>query len=176
MRVLPEPRPIVLGELISHANQPVTSQFFAGKWSLVFFGFSHCPDICPTTLYELNRSLKQLPLNLSEQVQVTLVSVDPERDTASVLADYVSNFNRDFTAMTGEFDALKALATSVYVPFVKVANTGPHAEHMGGAGYQIDHGAQVVLINPDGNYHAFFKAPVKGDVVADQLPAIVAAF
>ncbi|WP_317932826.1 SCO family protein [Halioxenophilus sp. WMMB6] len=176
VRVLQEPRPLVLGNLQNQLGEPVTPAFFQGHWSLLFFGFTHCPDICPTTLYELNRAIKQLPPQLAAKVQVTLVSVDPARDTSQVIADYVQQFNDGFTGITGEFVDLKLFANSVSVPFVKVPVTGPHAQHMGANAYQIDHGAQLVVVNPDGNYHAFFKAPIEGDVVAKQLPAIVNAY
>ena len=176
VRVLTEPRPLALGKLTNHLDEPVTAAFFSGKWSLVFFGFTHCPDICPTTLHELNIALKQLPPQLAAKVNVTLVSVDPTRDSAQVLKNYVTGFNESFTGITGEFVALKSLANSASVPFFKVPNTGPHAEHLGTASYQIDHGAQIVVVNPEGKYHAFFKAPIKAEHIAKNLPAVITAF
>ncbi len=179
LRVLNQPRPLALATnadaLINHEGSAVSLAFFKDKWSLVFFGFTHCPDICPTTLNELNLAIKQMPVQLADKVQVTLVSVDPARDSSEVIKHYVTQFNDDFTGITGDFVALKTFANSVSVPFFKVPNTGPHAEHMGEAAYQVDHGSQVVLINPEGNYHAFFKAPIKAEAIAQQLPAVVTA-
>lgn len=176
VRVLNQPRPLELGQLISQKNTPVTIDFFTGHWSLLFFGFTHCPDVCPTTLNELNLAIKQLPPNLARQVKATLVSVDPARDTPEVLANYVGLFNESFSGITGEFVDLKILANSVSVPFFKVANTNEHAAHMGEADYVIDHGAQIVLVNPDGQYHGFFKAPANATAIAKQLPMIIAAY
>jgi len=182
LRVLDAPRPLVLGDLQNHLGTPVDVSYFQGQWNLVFFGFTHCPDICPTTLFELNKAIKELPPQQAQHVKVTLVSVDPARDTPEIMAQYVKQFNDGFNGITGEFMALKQLANSVSVPFFKVALDDPHAghsehaQHMGSANYQVDHGSQVVVVNPQGEYIAFFKAPVKGDDIAKQLPAVMLAY
>ncbi len=179
LKVLQTPRPLALGELIDQDGTAITENYFTGRWNLIFFGFTHCPDICPTTLFELNKAIKQLPPIQAKKIQITLVSVDPARDTSAKLQQYVRGFNNSFDGITGEFLALKQLANSVSVPFFKVPvdhNHGAHAEHMGMANYQVDHGSQVVVVNPNGEYHAFFKAPVKGVDVARQMPRVIAAF
>ncbi|BFM04816.1 SCO family protein [Halioxenophilus aromaticivorans] len=179
LKVLQIPRPLALGELIDQNGEAISAAYFTGRWNLIFFGFTHCPDICPTTLFELNKAIKQLPPMQADKIQVTLISVDPARDTSEQLQQYVHGFNAKFDGITGEFLSLKKLANSVSVPFFKVPvdhNHGKHAEHMGMANYQVDHGSQVVVINPNGEYHAFFNAPVKGIEVARQIPGLMAAF
>lgn len=175
VRVLNQPRALALGELVSDSKAPVTTEFFQGQWTLAFFGFTHCPDICPMTLHEMNLAVKGLPDQLANETSVALISVDPARDTPEILRTYVQQFNDRFVGVTGDFIALKTFANSATVPFVKVPNTGPHAHHMPNA-YTIDHGSQVVLINPNGDYHAYFKAPVNAQAIIDNLPAIASAF
>lgn len=182
LTVLNHPRPLALGNLVNQDGEAVTPAYFEGRWNLIFFGFTHCPDICPTTLFELNKAIIQLPPMQAEKIQVTLVSVDPARDNSDVIKQYVRGFNQRFDGITGEFLSLKQLANSASVPFFKVplhdhhGGHNEHAEHMGNASYTVDHGSQVVVVNPRGEYHAFFKAPVKGVAVAKQLPAVMTAF
>ena len=125
-----------------------------GKWSLVFFGFTHCPDICPTTLSTLAKLIKNLDESVVADTQVVLVSVDPARDTVDVLSKYVPHFNPDFVGVTGEFIEIKRLATQLNVAFAKVVTNHERGE------YTVDHGATVALINPRGDYHGFFKPPL----------------
>ena len=179
LKVLQVPRPLAVGELQDQNANAIDASYFAGRWNLIFFGFTHCPDICPTTLFELNKAIKQLPPMQAEKIQITLVSVDPARDTSEQMQQYVRGFNPTFDGITGEFVALKQLANSVSVPFFKVPvdhSHGEHAGHMGMANYQVDHGSQVVVVNPNGEYHAFFKAPVKGVDVARQMPRLMTAY
>lgn len=180
--VLNTPRPIALGNLVDHNGTAVDASYFEGHWNLIFFGFTHCPDICPTTLFELNKAIKQLPPIQADKIKVALISVDPARDTSDILRPYVQSFNAGFDGITGEFVSLKQLANSVSVPFFKVpldnahAGHSEHAEHMGQASYTVDHGSQVVVVDPNGEFHAFFKAPVKGYEIAKQLPNVMTAF
>ncbi len=135
--------------LDQHGNE-FTKRNFEGKWSLVFFGFTQCPDICPTTLIDLNNLWKALPDNIRKDTEVVLVSLDPARDSAKILKDYVEYFNPAFTGVTGDFLSIRRFANEVNVAFMKVTQ---------GDSYTIDHSANVVLINPRGDYHGFFKPP-----------------
>ncbi len=123
-----------------------------GKWSLVFFGFTYCPDICPTTMTFLNEFMASLEGTEAQDTQVVMVSVDPARDTVQQLAGYVPFFNPDFIGVTGEFLDIHRVATALNTPFRKVMGEGDN--------YQVDHSANIVLINPRGDYHGFFKAPL----------------
>ena len=147
------PRALPEFELLDHRGEPFTPQSFRGHWTLVFFGFTHCPDICPTTMAFLNRFIGELEgLPEQEDTRVVMVSVDPARDTPERLAEYVPYFNPEFTGVTGEFLDIHRLATALNTPFRKVPGEGGN--------YQVDHGANVALINPRGDYHGFFKAPL----------------
>ncbi len=138
--------------LVDHHGEAFTRARFEGKWTLVFFGFTYCPDVCPTTMSFLNELLGQLEGTEAEDTQVVMVSVDPARDTVEQLASYVPYFNPDFLGVTGDFLDIHRFATGLNTPFRKVPGQGDD--------YQVDHSANVVLINPRGDYHGFFKAPL----------------
>ncbi|GAB5412543.1 MAG: SCO family protein [Congregibacter sp.] len=138
--------------LTTHRGEPFTPDSFEDQWTLVFFGFTNCPDICPTTMAFLNQFVGELEGTEAEATEVVMISVDPARDTVEQLANYVPYFNEDFTGVTGEFLDLFRFATSLNTPFRKVPGQGED--------YQVDHSANVVLINPRGHYHGFFKAPL----------------
>ncbi len=138
--------------LVDHHGNPFTRESFVGHWSLVFFGFTYCPDICPTTMAFLDRLVAELDGTEAEDTQVVLVSVDPARDTVEQLAEYVPYFNPEFIGVTGEFLDIHRFATALNTPFRKVPGQDEN--------YLVDHSANVVLINPRGDYHGFFKAPL----------------
>ncbi len=147
------PRALPPFALTDHHGEVFDNARLQDKWTLVFFGFTHCPDICPTTmalLSQLTNKLEGLPE--AEDTQVVMVTVDPARDKVEQLALYVPYFNPDFVGVTGEFMDIHRFATNLNTPFRKVPGQGED--------YQIDHSANVVLINPRGDYHGFFKAPL----------------
>ena len=147
-------RPRILDdfELLADSGEVFSTGELAGRWTLVFFGFTHCPDVCPTTLATLNSFYQTLDAETQESTDILLVSVDPKRDTPEKLHDYVRYFHKDFRGVTGEFLSLKRFANQLNVPFNKVP--------LENGAYTVDHGSQVVLINPRGHYHGFFKAPL----------------
>ncbi|WP_237068099.1 SCO family protein [Microbulbifer guangxiensis] len=149
---LERPRILDSFTLLADSGEDFSTDEFAGRWSLVFFGFTHCPDICPTTMATLNNFYQTLDEETRADTDIVLVSVDPKRDRPEKLHDYVRYFNPDFRGLTGEFLALKRFANQLNVPFNKVP--------LEDGGYTVDHGSQVVLINPRGHYHAFFRAPL----------------
>jgi len=146
------PRNIGEFTLLSHRGEAFTPADFKGKWTLVFFGFTFCPDICPTTLSFLNQFVGELEGTESESTAVVMISVDPARDTVDQLASYVPFFNQDFIGVTGEFLEIHRVATALNTPFRKVMGEGGE--------YQVDHSSNVALMNPRGDYHGFFKAPL----------------
>ena len=150
--VFETPRALGEFELTDHHGQPFTQDSLRGGWTLVFFGFTYCPDICPTTMAFLNQLLGELEGTEVADTSVVMISVDPARDTVEQLAQYVPFFNPAFTGVTGEFLTLHRVATALNTPFRKVPGQGED--------YLIDHSANVVLINPRGDYHGFFKAPL----------------
>ena len=151
--LLDTPRDIGEFTLRTHRGEDFAPQDLEGQWTLLFFGFTYCPDICPTTMAFLDQLVGELDgTEAAADTQVVMVSVDPARDTEEQLAGYVPFFNEDFTGVTGEFRDLFRFATALNTPFRKVPGQGDD--------YQVDHSANVVLINPRGHYHGFFKAPL----------------
>lgn len=150
--LLETPRNFGNVNLVDHRGKPFTRERLEGRWTLVFFGFTYCPDVCPTTLAFLNRFVGELEGTEAEDTGVVLVSVDPARDTVEQLAAYVPYFNPSFTGVTGDFLDIHRFATALNTPFRKVPGQGED--------YLVDHSANVVLINPRGDYHGFFKAPL----------------
>jgi len=138
-------------ELQDHRGQPFNKSSLQGVWTIVFFGFSHCPDVCPTTLAVLNDTYSKLKDSEKERLQVVMISVDPERDTVEKLADYVPYFNAEFTGVTGDDSVIGQLTSELHFAYYQVP--------LGEGDYTVDHSTQLVLINPKGDYHGFFKAP-----------------
>jgi protein SCO1/2 len=146
------PRKIGEFELVDHRGESFDNARLVGGWTLVFFGFTACPDICPTTMSFLNELVGQLEGTEVEDTNVVMITVDPARDTPAKLAQYVPYFNSDFVGVSGEFLEIHRVATALNTPFRKVPGQGEN--------YQVDHSSNVVLINPRGDYHGFFKAPL----------------
>ncbi len=139
--------------LTDYNKQAFTPKNLAGKWSLIFFGFTYCPDICPTTMALLNRFYaEQKAGQYGNDLQVVMVSVDPGRDTPEKLYDYVRFFNKEFVGVTGEFLDLHRFATQLNIPFSKVPG--------GGENYTVEHSGNVAIINPQGHYVGFFRSPL----------------
>ena len=150
--VFDTPRDLGEFSLIDHRGEAFTSARLNGSWTLVFWGFTHCPDVCPTTMAFLADVMSHLEATEAENTQVVMMSVDPARDTQAVLAQYVPYFHPDFIGVTGEFTEILQLAHRFSAPFRKV--TEPDGS------YQVDHSANVALVNPRGDFHGFFRAPL----------------
>lgn len=138
--------------LMDHHGAPFTRDALTNRWTLIFFGFTHCPDICPTTLAELAELKAQLVDTEANDLQVVMLTVDPARDTPARLTDYVPYFHPDFLGVTGEFAEILSVAQRLNAPFRKVSEPN--------GGYQMEHSANVMLMNPRGDYHGFFRAPL----------------
>jgi protein SCO1 len=140
--------------LTDDSGQEFTQERFLGKWSLVFFGFTFCPDVCPTTLALLNQFYQQQQdKKFGDDLQIILVTVDPARDTPEKLHDYIKYFNPSFTGVTGEFLDIHRFATQLNIPFSKVPG--------GGDNYTVEHSGNVAVINDKGHYVGFFRAPME---------------
>ncbi|MBL1376103.1 SCO family protein [Zobellella iuensis] len=146
--VYPEPRPLKDIALFDADGEPFTEQQFTGHWSLVFVGYTFCPDICPTTLADLARVYPELQ-QLNEPVQVVFVSVDPERDTPERLKAYTAYFNPDFVAVTA--------AHEVLMPAVQQLGLIYGVYEREERDYLVDHSASISLVNPRGQLHASFR-------------------
>ncbi len=156
---LTPPRELPEFELVSHRDEPFGRTAVNGHWTLMFFGFTHCPGICPmtlTTLAEVRKRLHDLPAG--DQPRIVLVSVDPERDTPQRLAEYVARFDPSIVGVTGPVAAIDELAASVGVSHRKVVT--------GGTDYTVDHSAVVLLLDPEGREAAVFSPPHNADELA----------
>lgn len=149
--VLTTPRIFSDFELIDHRGEVFNQENLQDVWTIVFFGFTHCPDICPTTLAILNDTYSKLKDHERERMQIVMISIDPERDSVEKLAEYVPFFNDEFIGVTGNKHLIRRLTAELNVAYNKVP--------LDASDYTVDHSTQLVLINPKGHYHGFFKAP-----------------
>lgn len=155
----PVARDIQPFELIDHHSAAFDQAALQQHWSFVFFGYTYCPDVCPTTLSVLNGVAQRLQ-DVDADVRFVMVTVDPERDTPERLAEYVTYFNGDFLGVTGSDAGLTQLTRQLGILYNRVEPEGD------AAGYLIDHTAGVFLFDPDGRYHAVFTPPLSADRLA----------
>ena len=164
--VLPAPNPVPEFSLENQDGLPIDQTVFEGQWDLVFFGFTHCPDICPTTLQVLAAARAALQeTGQSPLPRIVLVSVDPERDTPEVLKQYVDYFGADNLGITGRLDEITKLTSGLGIYFEKQPSDG--------ANYAVDHSAAVLVINPDGGFEALFSGPHVVDNYVHDLPIVM---
>lgn len=152
--VLPQAREPSPFELVRHDGRPFTEADLRGRWTFAYFGFTHCPDICPVSLAVLAEARRQLAeAEAQDRFDVVLFTVDPERDTPEVLETFVTYFDPDFVGVTGEHAAIAALARDVSVAFARVPS------ETDADGYVVDHTGNIVIFNPRGHYHGFIRLP-----------------
>ncbi len=156
----PQVRALPDFQLVDHNNQVFTPQNLMGHWSLVFVGYTYCPDICPTTLAELKGiypALQKIPSEFP--IQVVLVSVDPKRDTPKRLNEYINFFHPDFIGVSADHPQLFPLVRAMGMMYSMSESTD-------NPNYLVDHSSSVVVINPRAQVVGRFKP----DFVAGQLP------
>jgi len=146
--------------LLDHNGRVVTDANFKGHPFLVFFGFTHCPDICPTALFEMSEVLKRLGPD-ADKTAALFISVDPERDTPEKLKDYVSSFHPRVFGLTGTPAEIEAVAKAYRAYAKKVP--------LEGGGYTIDHSAIVYLMDKEGRFVAPFNLKRSADQAAADL-------
>lgn len=149
-------------KLVDHTGKMVTEKDFAGRKMLVFFGFTHCPDICPSGLQVMSAALDQLGDKAGAVVPI-FVTVDPERDTPEVMAKYVTSFHPRLVGLTGSQDAIKAAAKAYRVYYKKAGTDGD------GANYNVDHTSIIYLMDERGQFVTHFTHPNSADKFAEQL-------
>ena len=168
--VIPAPDELPEFTLQDQSGERVNASSFRGQWDLVFFGFTNCPDVCPTTLQILANVKRQLLDSGSDDLpRIVLVSVDPERDTPELLAQYVAYFGNGNLGVTGELSEIRKLTAGLGIYFEKVpGGSGDETDN-----YTVNHSAAVLLINPDGHFSALFSAPHTVDNYVHDLPIIM---
>jgi len=165
--LLPEPRPLSDFSLTDMNGKPFDLSRLQGKWSFLFFGYTHCPDICPTTLATLKgtaRKLQQHP-EVYRDTQFLFISVDPKRDSPAHLREYVGYFHPDFLAATGDKTHIDALARQVGAIYMFDGDTS-------GDDYIVNHSATIVLIDPEGRWVGRFNPPHSATKIADDFRAV----
>ncbi len=164
---IPEGRPVVGIQLKDHNNQPFSEDQFKGKWSFLFFGFTHCPDVCPTTLLVMKSVWAKLPESAkqSPEPQLVFVSVDPDRDTPAILKNYVQYYHPDFIAITGKHNFIDILT-------VQVGALYGYEDGENENDYTVNHSAQIVLIDPQGYFRGVFTSPHQVNEIVKTFTAI----
>jgi len=167
MTLFPDPKPLTAFALTDHENRVFDLSRIKGKWSFLFFGFTHCPDICPTTLAVLARARDNIAKSTvgAEDIQFVFISVDPNRDTAGKLRQYVDYFDTSFLGVTGDNAQLGNLAGQLSAAY-QVAIT-PGMEN-----YPVYHTAAVFLLDPRARYHAVFTPPHDAGAISKRFKVV----
>lgn len=165
--VLPAPRPLPAIVLTDHTGNEQDIRNLTDGWSLWFFGFTHCPDVCPNTL-GLLAAVRQSLAAHQTALNVVFVSVDPNRDTPKKLAEYVRYFDPEFTGLTGSTRAIDTLTAALYLPY-----TIDSADSSGQ--YNVEHSGALVLVDPNGNARAYFTAPHNRENLVHDLKQLLPA-
>lgn len=158
--------------LIDQTGATKTDADFKGKYMLIYFGYSFCPDICPTDLQKMTRAL-EMSEPKSEKVQPIFITIDPERDTSKQLASYVSNFHPRLIGLTGSTEAIESIKKAYKVYGVKVDENGKPSKNIEGTDYLMDHSPQTFLMGPDGKFIRYFRFDNTDKDIANAINKVV---
>lgn len=155
------PRAVPAFHLEQANGKPLTADNWRGHWNVLFFGYTHCPDVCPTTLAIFKQARKGLVRRgLGEPVRFDFISVDPQRDTPDILANYVAQFDPDFIAATGSDAQLTALTRSLGIFYARTTNAAGAIE--------VDHSSSALIVDPQGRLIGMFRPPFQAtQIIAD---------
>ena len=168
--VLPEDfREVPAFSLVGGDGEPIDQGFLEGRWTLAFFGFTHCPDVCPITLQVMKGVVAELESRGIDPMQVAFVSVDPERDTPERMGEYVAFFDEDFVGVTGEMGDVHALTSALGIVASFTANENDPES------YTVDHTASMLLIDPSLRVRAKFNPPHEVESIVADYVALTAA-
>ena len=163
--ILDDPKPLSDFSLNRENGAIFDLKSLKERWSVLFFGYTHCPDVCPLTLYQLAEANKKLAGAIDNLPRIILVSVDPDRDSNEVLKKYVNAFGENVIGITGHIDELKKLTDQLGIFF--------KANKHEGENYSVNHSAAVVVINEEAQFHAVFSAPHSIEQFVSDLPIII---
>lgn len=152
--------------LLDKDGKRLSDKDLAGKFALVFFGYTYCPDICPTTLTVITQAMDLLDAKTAAQVEPVFVTIDPGRDTVETLADYAKHFHPKIHFLTGSQDEIAAIARAYRVYYQKV-------ESKDGGAYLMDHSTITYLMGPDGRYRTHFGFDAAPEQIARDLKAMI---
>ncbi len=163
------PQPRVLGDFLLERSdgRPLTLADWRGHWSLVFIGFTHCPDACPQALAIFREVEKNWPEDAGPSPQMYFVSVDPERDTLKAISDYARYFSPQIVAATGDHERLQPFTRQLGMIYMQSA--------LDGGDYTVDHSTHVAVIDPQARMAALFRAPQDAAAMVDDLVALKGA-
>ena len=171
--MFPQARALPAFSLRQSDGTPLIAGELKGHWTLVFLGFTYCPDICPTTLTELAQAQNQWKsLPDSVRPRLLFVSVDPERDTPSRIGEYAHAFHRDTLAATADVPALENFATSLMFVFQKMPGKDFASNPQD---YSMDHSANIAVLDPQGRMAGFIKPPFQPSLIAADMSALTEA-
>lgn len=162
----PAPRPVPAFALKDAAGGGFDAARLRGRWSLLFFGYANCPDICPVTMSTLALAEKRLLESGGPAFQGVLITVDPERDTPAALAAYVAAFSENFVGVTGELGVIRTFAESLHAGFAKA----PVPDSA--LGYLMDHSSHLAVIDPEGRHRGYVRAPLDARKIASLTRAL----
>ncbi len=166
--VLSEPLAIPAFTMTDHHDRPFTEKSLHGQWTFLFFGYTYCPDICPTTLTLLNEVDKLLlEKNILPHPKFIFISVDPNRDTTKQLADYVSYFNPAFLGVTGSEAELQKLTRPLGIAYWRDPKSQSNEN------YLVDHSSSILLVEPEGQLRALMSPPHEAEAIANDYKKIV---
>lgn len=169
--ILYDATPVASFALKNHKNEVFSQDDLVGKWSFLSFGYTHCPDICPTTLKTLDHVDKILrKIDNSILPQTVFITLDPERDNVATLSEYIPWFNKDFIGLTGTAEQIQVLTKNLGILNQK------REDQSGQGDYQIDHTVVIMLIDPKGRLRALSSAPHDAQTIADDFVKITDKF
>ncbi|NUQ38875.1 MAG: SCO family protein [Caldilineales bacterium] len=164
--ILQTSQPVTDFTLTAHTGERVNLSDFRGKWVVLYFGYTFCPDVCPLTLADLARALRLLEEGKAARVQVLMVSVDPERDTPQRLAAYAPAFHPTFLGLTGSEEELAAAATPLGIYYARQPVEGA-------SGYLVDHTASVTVLDDQGRVRLLWPFGISAEMMAEDLGGLV---
>ena len=170
--ILSPPRKISIPALLKDNAESFTNKDILGQWHFMFFGYTHCPDVCPTTMGVLAQAKKIASDNNHIFPQVIFVSVDPQRDKVEMLTEYLQYFDKDFIGVTGNEKLIKALTLQMSVVYLKMAPEEGAAED----NYVMDHSAALLLLNPEGKLVAFLNPPFTPKSILKDFQTVVNSY
>ncbi|WP_341521764.1 SCO family protein [Pseudomonas sp. G.S.17] len=163
--LLPQSRSLPDLKMTNQDGQPIVVNELKDKWTVLFFGYTFCPDICPTTLAQLRQIKSELPKDVLANLRVVLISVDPNRDTPAQLKQYLGYFDKEFIGLTASVADIQKLANAVSIPFIPADTSKPN--------YTVDHSGNLALLGPDGTQRGFIRAPLNNQKLVAQLPGLL---
>ena len=163
--VLPQARPFSGFQLVDHNDQPFTAESLKGKWHFMFFGFTNCPDVCPTALKIMQGVWKKLPADKAKPGML-FFSVDPDRDPPKLLKSYVTYYHPEFIGVTGDLNQIDILTNQLGILY------GYDDKQEKPDDYTVNHSAQILLTDPQGRMRAVFSPPYDAESISHALKVI----